>query len=189
MAPRDENLAGFWNWLNDERRRGEMSLSPVAVSNPPKAREVRALAERRHEEIRWFIRGIDAGGDDPMEFGAEAKELFEGLAKASGFCKAYCDLIDRDAPTKKKDLVDAAKTLAALTATVENVMLDLAEIGDAVRREAIDELRARAGTETDDGVLVRRAAKVGRNDPCPCGSGKKWKKGCGATKPPGAVTQ
>jgi preprotein translocase subunit SecA len=28
---------------------------------------------------------------------------------------------------------------------------------------------------------VRRAtAKVGRNDPCPCGSGKKYKKCCGA---------
>jgi preprotein translocase subunit SecA len=26
-----------------------------------------------------------------------------------------------------------------------------------------------------------RAAKVGRNDPCPCGSGKKYKKCCGAT--------
>lgn len=25
-----------------------------------------------------------------------------------------------------------------------------------------------------------RAAKVGRNDPCPCGSGKKFKKCCGA---------
>ncbi|MBQ7822482.1 MAG: SEC-C domain-containing protein, partial [Clostridia bacterium] len=27
---------------------------------------------------------------------------------------------------------------------------------------------------------VRSAAKVGRNDPCPCGSGKKYKKCCGA---------
>src|SRR5262249_26240749 len=26
---------------------------------------------------------------------------------------------------------------------------------------------------------VRTAAKVGRNDPCPCGSGKKYKKCCG----------
>ena len=26
---------------------------------------------------------------------------------------------------------------------------------------------------------VRRAPKVGRNDPCPCGSGKKYKKCCG----------
>ncbi len=28
--------------------------------------------------------------------------------------------------------------------------------------------------------FVRAAAKVGRNDPCPCGSGKKYKKCCGA---------
>jgi len=27
---------------------------------------------------------------------------------------------------------------------------------------------------------VRRQAKIGRNDPCPCGSGKKYKKCCGA---------
>jgi preprotein translocase subunit SecA len=26
---------------------------------------------------------------------------------------------------------------------------------------------------------VRSGAKVGRNDPCPCGSGKKYKKCCG----------
>ncbi|RME69279.1 MAG: hypothetical protein D6778_00735, partial [Nitrospirae bacterium] len=27
---------------------------------------------------------------------------------------------------------------------------------------------------------VRKGKKVGRNDPCPCGSGKKYKKCCGA---------
>jgi preprotein translocase subunit SecA len=27
---------------------------------------------------------------------------------------------------------------------------------------------------------VRRGRKVGRNEPCPCGSGKKYKKCCGA---------
>lgn len=29
-------------------------------------------------------------------------------------------------------------------------------------------------------TFVREAPKVGRNDPCPCGSGKKYKKCCGA---------
>lgn len=32
----------------------------------------------------------------------------------------------------------------------------------------------------DDGTFVRADPKVGRNDPCPCGSGKKYKKCCGA---------
>ena len=38
------------------------------------------------------------------------------------------------------------------------------------------------GCGHDHGPAVRRiagAAKVGRNDPCPCGSGKKYKKCCG----------
>ena len=28
-------------------------------------------------------------------------------------------------------------------------------------------------------TMVRETPKVGRNDPCPCGSGKKYKKCCG----------
>ena len=31
-------------------------------------------------------------------------------------------------------------------------------------------------------TIVRKDEKVGRNDPCPCGSGKKYKKCCGANK-------
>ena len=41
--------------------------------------------------------------------------------------------------------------------------------------------QAKGGGETEDGkgVTVRRdGKKVGRNDPCPCGSGKKYKKCC-----------
>ena len=51
---------------------------------------------------------------------------------------------------------------------------------NAVNR-MIDEQIAGAG----DGTLKKRpvvkkaAEKVGRNDPCPCGSGKKYKKCCG----------
>ena len=33
--------------------------------------------------------------------------------------------------------------------------------------------------ETVDSTYRRRAAKVGRNDPCPCGSGRKYKHCCG----------
>jgi SWIM/SEC-C metal-binding protein len=33
---------------------------------------------------------------------------------------------------------------------------------------------------------VVAAPKVGRNDPCPCGSGKKFKKCCAEALPPGA---
>jgi SEC-C motif-containing protein len=36
------------------------------------------------------------------------------------------------------------------------------------------------GGEVNPKEPPRQVAKVGRNDPCPCGSGKKYKKCCGA---------
>lgn len=54
----------------------------------------------------------------------------------------------------------------------------------------VDILRAHAKTlreaflaglqESSHETTVRREPKVGRNDPCPCGSGRKYKKCCGA---------
>ena len=38
------------------------------------------------------------------------------------------------------------------------------------------------GEQKKKTVVVRKAEKVGRNDLCPCGSGKKYKKCCGAPK-------
>jgi hypothetical protein len=37
-----------------------------------------------------------------------------------------------------------------------------------------------APSETESETIVRDGPKIGRNDPCPCGSGKKYKKCCGA---------
>ncbi len=54
------------------------------------------------------------------------------------------------------------------------------KIEQKVEREQVAKV---TGTNKDDTVAkgpVRRAsAKIGRNDPCPCGSGKKYKQCCG----------
>ena len=45
------------------------------------------------------------------------------------------------------------------------------------------ELRAENGTAPAKvETVVHQGPKIGRNDPCPCGSGKKYKKCCGAGK-------
>lgn len=59
---------------------------------------------------------------------------------------------------------------------------------DEVRRESAEfipkvlpALRALAQIRASEEVeTVRRAPKIGRNEPCPCGSGKKHKRCCGA---------
>jgi preprotein translocase subunit SecA len=53
---------------------------------------------------------------------------------------------------------------------------------NGVQRERVAKVTGESGA--DDGTLKKQpvkksAKKVGRNDPCPCGSGKKYKKCCG----------
>ena len=48
------------------------------------------------------------------------------------------------------------------------------------KRRELDEARMAGRGEGETIQQVVRGEKVGRNDPCPCGSGKKYKKCCGA---------
>jgi len=51
---------------------------------------------------------------------------------------------------------------------------------EAKRQKELDQLNLVGSDDTGSSTSVKRAKeKVGRNDPCPCGSGKKYKKCCG----------
>ena len=61
-----------------------------------------------------------------------------------------------------------------------------------VRREILDQLPViiqiiaaywRDGPPPRSRQTQLRSTKVGRNEPCPCGSGKKFKRCCGASPP------
>ena len=57
---------------------------------------------------------------------------------------------------------------------------DLEESFQRRKRRELEQARmAGAGDRQPVQRVVRTSAKVGRNDPCPCGSGKKYKKCCG----------
>ena len=65
----------------------------------------------------------------------------------------------------------------------------LASLPQQFIHDQIEQFGGAGGDENDGGMppegeiqitFVREGPKVGRNDPCPCGSGKKFKKCCGA---------
>jgi preprotein translocase subunit SecA len=66
----------------------------------------------------------------------------------------------------------------------QSVATSVDELEEAFQRRKRRELEqarmAGAGDRAPVQQVVRSGAKVGRNDPCPCGSGKKYKKCCGA---------
>jgi len=65
-----------------------------------------------------------------------------------------------------------------------NVTTSMDEIEEAFQRRKkreLDQARmAGSGDQQTVQQVVRGGDKIGRNDPCPCGSGKKYKKCCGA---------
>ena len=62
--------------------------------------------------------------------------------------------------------------------TVRRLFLARVKVGGEVKRERVAKVTGESGA--DDGTVKKQPAKkvvkVGRNDPCPCGSGLKWKK-------------
>jgi preprotein translocase subunit SecA len=68
--------------------------------------------------------------------------------------------------------------------TVTTLTLFRLRSEEDVKREQAAKITATSGSTdgSDKKRPVKKAEKVGRNDPCPCGSGKKYKKCCGANE-------
>ena len=89
---------------------------------------------------------------------------------------------------KRQEAIEAARKAAeAAAAAAHQIMLDKGEeqekpnaVQQALKREQVAKPTETSGDGTDTAnKTVRKGKKVGRNDPCPCGSGKKYKKCCG----------
>jgi hypothetical protein len=73
--------------------------------------------------------------------------------------------------------------LRQLEKRIEGLAGSLDEIDAEVLRDGLDARMAMAGRRRSPAAaaaLPSAAPKAGRNDPCPCGSGKKYKKCCGS---------
>jgi preprotein translocase subunit SecA len=65
------------------------------------------------------------------------------------------------------------------TAAVDSAVARKPELQRIVREGERRQVVANTPEETTVQTVRRSGAKIGRNDPCPCGSGKKYKKCCG----------
>ena len=74
------------------------------------------------------------------------------------------------------DLFD--NMMANISAEISNFLLN-AEVRQNIEREEFKNIKTNDGKEGVKSKPKKVDKKVGRNDPCPCGSGKKYKQCCG----------
>ena len=98
-----------------------------------------------------------------QEYKREAFELFEGLLNT---IKTEVTKVTMLVQVKTEADVEAVEK----PVEVENVQYQHADYDEALGVAAADE-----GADSTPQPMVREGVKVGRNDPCPCGSGKKYK--------------
>lgn len=123
------------------------------------------------------------------EFEWEGKQLIDGEAWAWGFLEAVDLRADAWEPIWDSNLAPLMRVIYLLGAEeIEEEEMTLVDDPAKRHKLAIEveaaipaihrfwlPLRKSAVT-----TIERKEAKVGRNDDCPCGSGKKYKKCCGA---------
>jgi hypothetical protein len=147
-------LPGFGVIANDEFRNAIVSLVDVGFSQT--ANPGAMMAGRVHSPgDGWW-----------MTTGACLPVVPEAMDRIADGIEAH-----RDRHGKEADGRDLALfvTRACLKAGASQY-IEYGEVGESTRRAATREPIARP---------VRAGTKVGRNDACPCGSGKKYKKCCG----------
>jgi hypothetical protein len=152
-VPRD-TILDYFAWLAREGLERQRNYAWGALA--AESADIEALAV--FPDLR---RAYDEGFIDPQVIGRS--ELDEVEASPRG------DLLER-----MKDRYPPIDDIATATSW-------WARFGEPVSNQRAREL-AGAGDFDDDGHVApyRAPVKVGRNEPCPCGSGKKYKKCCGS---------
>jgi len=86
----------------------------------------------------------------------------------------------------KKEISDELKNIGELSDYVINASKENDNYKNSPNAfdKILDRLRTNSENDTDsemhsNTLLIRTEPKIGRNDPCSCGSGKKYKKCCG----------
>jgi preprotein translocase subunit SecA len=123
------------------------------------------------------------GQHDPLvEYKRESFDMFEEMMQRfqeeTVRYLYLMQVIEREAPATAEEVAAAeAESRRRRAATSVD---DLEEEFHRKKKRELEEARmAGSGDYQPVQQVVRSGAKVGRNDPCPCGSGKKYKKCCG----------
>lgn len=170
------NLMSLWNDL----ARWKPETDPFIVPDTEYPDTDAGLKQRVNDNsslIKYFIKGLDIGGTGEDDFSQDGIEALKFLSEADAFLVKYAELCDtNDAEEnmvrdKTVDLLDQLEDVAGDCIARINIGLKEARI------RATEELHMFADAQKK--TLQARSTRIKRNDPCPCGSGKKYKKCCG----------
>ncbi len=134
----------------------EKEIYEQLLENPQEAVKgtVKELAEKYGQEVMTMVGFLDG--------------INESLKEENPI-----ETMDED--TQVSLAFDTEKLYKNMVAAKADWLYNLPQWNDIYTEEE----RKRLYKEQKESTTIRKEKKIGRNDPCPCGSGKKYKKCCG----------
>lgn len=170
------NLMSLWNIIAGWKPESEPFFYPE--SEYPKTDA--GLKQRVNDNlcfIDYFIKGLDLSVTDENDFSEDGLQAFESLGKANALLTKYAELIemkDEEGDKEFERTIDSIDKLEGLADDcIARITIGLKE----ARMRFVEEMRRFSNTPEE--MYEARSTKISRNEPCPCGSGKKYKKCCG----------
>ncbi len=158
----NERIKLAQNLLSDEGKTGF-----VSITDDPSGPEGKAV----HDYVKWHKRlPPDYADFSEEEIGRMSRVLIEGKTSAKKWKDTVMILAHHPSSTALQ-MLNVLKDENRDAALWKQVWLD----------QALQECRAfnkMKATGKSEGAVIMKV-KTGRNDPCPCGSGKKFKRCCG----------
>ena len=131
-------------------------------------REIERVILLRNVDSKW-MEHLDVMDDLKGNIGLQA---YAQRNPISEFRIAAADVFDEMISSIRLDTVRRVLTVIPRPQPIARV-----QIAKPLKESLTDGTDKKGKT-----IVVRKAEKVGRNDLCPCGSGKKYKKCCGAAQ-------
>jgi len=145
-------LQRFWaNYFNIEK-----GIYEQLLSNPDEVvtGTVKELAEKYGQEVLTMVGFLD-GINDSLKIPNPIETMDEDTVVSLAF--------------------DKEKLYKNMVAAKADWLYELPQWKEIYSEEELKKLYK----EQKESTTIRKEKKIGRNDPCPCGSGKKYKKCCG----------
>lgn len=127
------------------------------------------LLENPQEEVKGTVKEL------AEKYGQEVMTMVGFLDGINESLKEGNPIETMDEDTQVSLAFDTEKLYKNMVAAKADWLYNLPQWNDIYTEEE----RKRLYKEQKESTTIRKEKKIGRNDPCPCGSGKKYKKCCG----------
>ena len=166
------NLMGLWNhlasWEADEH-----PVQLPGLERPATNEDLKDYIEHRTALVTYFTKGLDLGETDESDFTPDGLQALEDVCRSTALLEAYLT-IQKKQSLSREEIRGAYENIRKLEPVIGDCIARINMGLKPARMRVLQDLPRAQGEASP-----RQSQKIGRNDPCPCGSGKKYKRCCG----------